>query len=82
MELIHRGILAREFIPMVEENFREEADLRAGGLTSGDRYFCNPNFDAEIEALPGTYKNEADKKYGPINSGEYLAARLESTIYG
>lgn len=43
------------------------------------RYFCNPNFDAFIEALPGTYGTEAEKKYPGINSGEYLVQRLAST---
>lgn len=43
------------------------------------RYFCNPNFDAFIEALPGTYATEAEKKYSGVNSGEYLVQRLAST---
>ncbi|KAK1832337.1 hypothetical protein QBC39DRAFT_73655 [Podospora conica] len=42
-------------------------------------YFCNPDFDQFIEALPGTYETEADKKYPGINSGEYLVQRLEAT---
>ncbi|KAH8703637.1 oxidoreductase [Talaromyces proteolyticus] len=42
-------------------------------------YFCNPDFDKFIEALPGTYKAETDKKYKGINSGEYLAMRLAAT---
>jgi isopenicillin N synthase-like dioxygenase len=42
-------------------------------------YFCNPNFDKFIDALPGTYATEADKKYAGINSGEYLAKRLAAT---
>lgn len=42
-------------------------------------YFCNPNFDSTIEALSGTYKDEKDKKYGPINTGEYLTMRLAAT---
>lgn len=41
-------------------------------------YFCNPNFDKLIEAIPGTCA-EADKKYEPINSGAYLIQRLEAT---
>ena len=41
-------------------------------------YFCNPDFDKLIEALPGTW--EADgKKYPAINSGEYLVQRLTAT---
>lgn len=42
-------------------------------------YFCNPNFDRTIEALPGTYKDESDKKYPAVNSGEYLTRRLAAT---
>ncbi|ORX95882.1 hypothetical protein BCR34DRAFT_498153 [Clohesyomyces aquaticus] len=41
-------------------------------------YFCNPNFDRLIEAIPGTYE-EAGKKYKGINSGEYLVRRLTAT---
>lgn len=43
-------------------------------------YFCNPDFTKWIEALPGTYKDETDKKYTGINSGDYLAMRLASTF--
>ncbi|EXJ84464.1 hypothetical protein A1O3_05132 [Capronia epimyces CBS 606.96] len=41
-------------------------------------YFCNPNFDRLIEALPGTWEKSA-KKYEPINSGDYLVRRLAAT---
>lgn len=41
-------------------------------------YFCNPNFDRVIEALPGTWE-EMGKKYEPIQSGEYLVMRLAAT---
>jgi isopenicillin N synthase-like dioxygenase len=41
-------------------------------------YFCNPNFDRDIEAIPGTYV-EGHKKYDTINSGEYLVKRLTET---
>jgi hypothetical protein len=43
------------------------------------RYFCNPNFKDFIEAIPGTYATEADKRYEGINSGEYLVQRLRAT---
>lgn len=46
-------------------------------------YFCNPNFDMTIEAIEGTYGGEkGEKKYGPINSGEYLESRLAATYVG
>ncbi|KAL5612647.1 hypothetical protein BROUX41_004258 [Berkeleyomyces rouxiae] len=42
-------------------------------------YFCNPNFACDIKAIPGTYATESEKKYEPINSGEYLVQRLAAT---
>lgn len=42
-------------------------------------YFCNPNFDRMIEAIPGTYE-ETGKKYEAINSGDYLERRLDATF--
>lgn len=42
-------------------------------------YFCNPNLKDTIDALPGTYKVEADKKYAAITSGDYLVKRLTET---
>jgi len=40
-------------------------------------YFCNPNSEKTIEAIPGTF--ESGKKYEAINSGEYLVKRLTAT---
>lgn len=43
-------------------------------------YFCNPDFDCWIEALPGTYGGEKGaKKYQGVNSQEYLVDRLSAT---
>ncbi|KAL9125860.1 MAG: hypothetical protein Q9217_004992 [Psora testacea] len=43
-------------------------------------YFCNPDFDRYIEALPGTWDDEeGGKKYEGVNSGEYLVQRLTAT---
>jgi isopenicillin N synthase-like dioxygenase len=42
-------------------------------------YFCNPNFDMLIEALPGTYTTEEEKLWEPIKSGDYLVMRLAAT---
>lgn len=43
-------------------------------------YFCNPNFESSIEALPGTWEKLSEgKKYPAINSGEYLVQRLSAT---
>ncbi|KAH7328445.1 hypothetical protein B0I35DRAFT_448196 [Stachybotrys elegans] len=54
-----------------------------GGPTHPPRYsiayFCNPNFKSHIEAIPGTFATEAEKKYEGINSGDYLVQRLTAT---
>ncbi|KAJ5496716.1 Oxoglutarate/iron-dependent dioxygenase [Penicillium fimorum] len=44
-------------------------------------YFCQPNNDKLIEALPGTFGKEiqVDKKYSAITSGDYLVQRLTAT---
>jgi len=43
-------------------------------------YFCNPDFDKWIEALPGTWEGEkGGKKYDGVNSGDYLVQRLTAT---
>lgn len=44
-------------------------------------YFCNPNMDKVIEALPGTYGEDihVPKKYEGITAGEYLVSRLTAT---
>ncbi|KAI9768194.1 MAG: hypothetical protein M1840_005024 [Geoglossum simile] len=41
-------------------------------------YFCNPNFEKFIDALPGTFGEEG-KKYSGVNSREYLIQRLSLT---
>lgn len=48
-------------------------------LTCSFSYFCNPNFTSHIEAIPGTFAAETDKKYAGINSGQYLVQRLTAT---
>ncbi|KAL1304392.1 hypothetical protein AAFC00_003392 [Neodothiora populina] len=45
-------------------------------------YFCNPNFDRFIEAIPGTYDKALEEKkikYSGVNSGDYLVQRLTAT---
>lgn len=42
-------------------------------------YFCNPNFKSQIEAIPGTYADELERKYAGVNTGEYLVQRLAAT---
>lgn len=42
-------------------------------------YFCNPDFDKTIDALPGTWDSKKSKRWEPINSGDYLEQRLSTT---
>ena len=43
-------------------------------------YFCNPNFNSQIDAIEGTYGGEkGGRKYEGINSGDYLEMRLAAT---
>ncbi|OAK95623.1 Clavaminate synthase-like protein [Phaeosphaeriaceae sp. SRC1lsM3a] len=41
-------------------------------------YFCNPNYERMIMAIPGTYE-EKGRKYGDVESGEYIIGRLTAT---
>lgn len=41
-------------------------------------YFCNPNMDVFIEALPGTMGDQ--KKYPGIKTADYMVQRLTATI--
>lgn len=58
-------------------------DDRGDGMLSARysiAYFCNPNFDKYIEALPGTWNEQTNKKkYEGILSGDYLVRRLAAT---
>ncbi len=42
-------------------------------------YFCNPNFNATIKCLDGTFNESIPCKYDPINSHKYLTMRLKAT---
>lgn len=43
-------------------------------------YFCNPNTNQVIEALPGTYDEQEGRKYPGIKALDYLIQRLGATI--
>lgn len=64
--------------PVGDEESEEEKEDTLYGARYSVAYFCNPNFDRWIEALPGTWENSG-KKYSGINSGEYLVKRLTAT---
>jgi len=42
-------------------------------------FFCNPNFDAEIECLPNCWNQDVPKKYPSVKTGEYIVGRLSET---
>ena len=43
-------------------------------------YFCNPDYETVIDALPNTYGGElGEKKFPPVGTGEYLVQRLAAT---
>ncbi|KAF7195826.1 Proline hydroxylase buaE [Pseudocercospora fuligena] len=42
-------------------------------------YFCHPNHDSMIHAIPGTHSAENPIKYEPVNCGEHLVKRLKAT---
>ncbi|KAL9618047.1 MAG: hypothetical protein Q9160_007176 [Pyrenula sp. 1 TL-2023] len=56
-----------------------EAEDAMYGARYSVAYFCNPNFDRWIEALPGTWEDSGGKKYPGIRSGDYLVQRLTAT---
>jgi len=63
---------------VVEPPAPEEGDVHPARYSCA--YFCNPNFDKQIEAIEGTYGGEkGERKYKGINSGDYLVQRLAAT---
>jgi isopenicillin N synthase-like dioxygenase len=63
---------------VVEPPAPEEGDIHPARYSMA--YFCNPNFDKTIEAIDGTWGGDkGEKKYKPINSGDYLVMRLAAT---
>ena len=60
-----------------------EPPLRAEGDEYPARYsiayFCNPDFDKEIDAIPRTFAAPEDRKYPSVNAGDYLERRLNAT---
>jgi isopenicillin N synthase-like dioxygenase len=41
-------------------------------------FFCHPNFDAPVEALPGTVMAGAQPKYPPVLAGEYMHRKISA----
>jgi len=62
---------------VVEPPLKEEGVMKYPARYS-IAYFCNPDADQLIEALPGT-SERTGKKYDAINAGEYLVQRLSAT---
>lgn len=42
-------------------------------------YFANPDFDRDIDVVPGTVAEGESKKYETVNSGVYLEQRIAAT---
>lgn len=62
---------------VVEPSVEPEAETHPARYSMA--YFCNPNFEKFIDAIPGTYDDAKAKKYTGINSGDYLVQRLTAT---
>ena len=62
---------------VVEPPFKGEGDEYPARYSIP--YFCNPDNERFIEALPGTFGDESEKKYPGVYSGEYLVQRLAVT---
>jgi isopenicillin N synthase-like dioxygenase len=43
-------------------------------------FFCNPNKETLVKALPNTFSDSNPPKYKPINAFDYLVGRLNDTI--
>lgn len=44
-------------------------------------FFCNPNYDAVIECIPGC-EGPMGASYEPINFGDYITGRCVAVICG
>ncbi|KAJ5620140.1 hypothetical protein N7510_004124 [Penicillium lagena] len=66
--------------PVVEDPSTNASDTYPSKYSIA--YFCNANRNARIEALPGTFGENAQraKKYEGTTAGEYLFQRLAATI--
>jgi isopenicillin N synthase-like dioxygenase len=63
---------------VVEPPVKADADFYPSRYSMA--YFCNPNFDRFIDAIPGTFDEATkQKKYQGVNSGDYLVQRLTAT---
>ncbi|KAG9566442.1 Clavaminate synthase-like protein, partial [Aureobasidium melanogenum] len=62
---------------VVEPPVKADADFHPARYSMA--YFCNPNFDRFIDAIPGTFDEAKQKKYQGVNSGDYLVQRLTAT---
>lgn len=64
---------------VVEPPVAPEADSHPARYSVA--YFCNPNFNRFIDAIPGTYDEATAtaKRYQGVNSGEYIVQRLSVT---
>lgn len=45
-------------------------------------FFCHPNYDAMVQALPGTVSSGEQPKHAPVLAGEYMNARISAVRRG
>ncbi|KAL3477004.1 hypothetical protein BJX99DRAFT_133991 [Aspergillus californicus] len=62
---------------VVEPSIRGEGNIHPARYSIA--FFANPRKESFIEAIPGTFATEADKKYQGISSGDYYVERLNAT---
>jgi isopenicillin N synthase-like dioxygenase len=55
------------------------AELAAGSRRLSLVFFHNPNYDAQVDALPGTVPAGEAAKFPPTTSGEHLRAQFVRT---
>lgn len=45
-------------------------------------FFCHPNYDAMVEALPGTVAPGETAKYAPVRAGDYMNSKISAVRRG
>ena len=72
-----RSTLHRVVAPPIEKVSATEGMIPARQSIA---FFCNPNFNAEIDCLPTCIDAVKGKKYPKVTTEQYIVGRLSSTI--
>lgn len=75
---LHR-VRAPPFVDAADDGSAGDAKQRLTQPRRSIPYFVTADHEKMIDTLPGCYGPENPKKYDPINSGEYIAMRLNAT---